>query len=303
MSIRTRSSFLLAMLFVAPLAWGQDVDLSAYRERFKSGLDRYEQNDIAGALSFWEPLYRDLGPDRGYRVGYNLARAYEVLGDATRSAERYDGFLHEVEGLRKSGKPIEEEVASDERQAKDHLENLARTRGRIHVSPATPPESVRIDDAEPRLAGFVAYVAPGSHDVVFAPGSGHEHRVHVSTSAGEMVDVAPPPLPVKPPPPPVVYRDELHHPFGAGWIVVSGVATLVAGALTTTAYLSATSLYTQSVPSPTATQRSEYAGAQTLAYASWAGPIVFGVLTVALIAWYAVGSKHVKVPVVTALAF
>ena len=53
----------------------EDPELLQWRERFKQCLDRYEANDVAGALSYWEPLFRDRGPTRGYRVCYNLARA------------------------------------------------------------------------------------------------------------------------------------------------------------------------------------------------------------------------------------
>ena len=78
-----RFRLIAALLLCASSALAQDddSDLAQYRERFKQGLDRYEANDVAGALSYWEPLYRDLGPARGYRIGYNLARAYEVFGD------------------------------------------------------------------------------------------------------------------------------------------------------------------------------------------------------------------------------
>jgi len=278
-------------------------DMAQYRERFKQGLDRYEANDVAGALSFWEPLYRDLGPVRGYRVGYNLARAYEVFDDATRAAERYESFLDEVKARRKDAKPIEEDVETDELKATARLGELGRTRARIHVAPTTPPESVRIDKSEPRLAGFVAYVAPGPHDVVFQPGSAEERTEHVDAQAGQIVEVVAP-HEVKAEPTRPVFRDTTKRPFSPAWLWIGGAATvLVGGGLTATAYANAIVLHDHSVPSPTPQEVSDYGGARTLAYVSWAAPATLAVLTVALVAWYVAGTKHVKVPVTAAFMF
>jgi hypothetical protein len=295
---------MLALAAPTVSAAPEESDLAGYHERFKQGLDRYEASDIAGALSFWEPLFRDLGPQKGYRVGYNLARAYEVLGDATRAAERYRSFLDELAQRRKDGWPVDDEVAGDEQKATAHLDELGRTRMRIQVVATNPPESVRIDQSEPRLAGFTAYVAPGPHDVVVAPGTPREHVEHVDAHAGQVVVVTPPLLEPKRTTP-LAYTTDTRRPFWAGWMWIAGGATLVAGGLTATAYANATVLYNHSLPKPTDQQRRDYSGAETLAYASWVAPITLAVVTVTLITWFALGTrtKHVRIPVSTALRF
>jgi hypothetical protein len=278
-----------------------DPAVAPYRERFKQGLDRYDANDVAGALSFWEPLYRDLGPTRGYRVGYNLARAYEVFGDATRAAERYHGFLDELKQRRTAGKPVDALVEIDEQKATERLDDLGRTRGRIHIAATTPPESVRIDQSEPRLAGFVAYVAPGPHAIVFQPGSAEERTEHVEVQLGELIEVVPKQQTA---PPPLKLRETTTHPFSSAWLWGGGVMTLViGGGLTATAYANAVVLHDRSLPTPTPKEVSDYNGARTLAYVSWAAPATFAVITVILVAWYAVGTKHAKMPMTTGFAF
>jgi hypothetical protein len=311
MSIRTlfnkegsRASLLAAfcIALLATSAFAQedgDADMAQYRERFKQGLDRYEANDVAGALSFWEPLYRDLGPTRGYRVGYNLARAYEVFGDATRAAERYKSFLDEVKARRKDGKTIDDLAASDEAKANARLDELTRTRGRIHVAPTSPPESVRIDQSEPRLAGFVAYVAPGAHDVVFAPGGPAQHVEHVSVQAGQLALVALPEKRVDIATP--AFHETTHHPFSPTVLWIAGIATVLGGGgVTGGAYANALVLHDHYASQPTGVlsnaQITDYDNARTFAYASWAVPAALVVTTAILLVWYASGSKHVREP-------
>ncbi|HSQ63262.1 MAG TPA: hypothetical protein VLM85_08600 [Polyangiaceae bacterium] len=289
---------------VTPARAQEETNLAGYRERFKQGLDHYEEGDVAGALSFWEPLYRDLGPARGYRVGYNLARAYEVVGDATRAAERYESFLVEVAARQKAGEELGPLVAHDATQARARLDELAKTRGRIRVAGAIPPVSVRIDGDEPRISGFVAYVAPGSHDVVFAPGTADERHERVDAQAGEVVDVAPPeppplrPLTIAPPREALpATKDRVVHPFGVGWLWAAGAATLLGGVFTAGAYANAVAIHDRYAPPypTTQTEVDAYDGARTLAYASWAVPAAFAVTTAVLVGWYLLGKKSVRV--------
>jgi hypothetical protein len=289
----------------APDADSQDDPaLAQYRERFKQGLDRYEASDVAGALSYWEPLYRDLGPSRGYRVGYNLARAYEVVGDMTRAAERYQTFLDEVKDRRASGKPVDDDVAADETKARARLDDIARTRARIRVPPTSPPESVRVDQSEPRLAGFVAYVAPGGHDVVFAPGTSHAHEEHVDVRAGQLLEIVAPKIDEPKPftsPRVTSWTDAVHRPFSPTWLWVAGIATIVGGGATAGAYANAIIVhdhYVSQPPSqgPTQAQVIDYENARTVAYASWAIPASFALVTTVLAVVYAARTHHVKVP-------
>ncbi len=306
---RTRfdRALVIAIAMSAPaVAFAQEgdaPDIAAYRERFKQGLDRYEANDVAGALSFWEPLYRDLGPARGYRVGYNLARAYEVFGDATRAAERYQSFLDEVKQRRRDSKPVDALVEIDEQKATERLDELRRTRGRIHVAPTTPPQSVRINQSEARLAGFVAYVAPGAHDIVFQPGSPSERTEHIDVQSGQVVEVSQTERATAETHP-VLFRETTKPPFSSTWLWIGGAATvLVGGGITATAYANAVVLHDRSAPSPTPKEVSDYDGARTLAYVSWAAPAALVVVTTILVVWYTLGTKHTKMPITTAFAF
>ena len=160
---------------------------------------------------------------------------------------------------------------------------------------------MRIDQTEPRLAGFVAYVAPGDHDVVFGPGSPSEHAMHVAVRAGQLVEIV---LPVAPPPPPITYRESITHPFAPGWLWGFGLATvLVGGGVTAFAYGNAIALHDRYGAKPTPSQISDYDTARALAYASWGLPAALAITTIALVVWYAAGAKHAKIPTIIGVRF
>ena len=66
---------LLALLLVftaAPLTRAADDDpMAPYRGRFQSGMERYKAGDAAGAVHWWEPIFTDVGIDKGYRVAFD----------------------------------------------------------------------------------------------------------------------------------------------------------------------------------------------------------------------------------------
>ncbi len=317
MSIRTRSelALCLAALMVALPALAQDAPLpqqdhteddpaiAAYRERFKMGLERYKAGDVAQAIQYWEPLYRDLGPQKGYRVAYDLARAYETFGDATRAAERFVVFVDETSARRSKGETIDELVEKEAEDATQRLESLKKNRARISVPATTPPSSVAVDATEPRLAGFVAYVVGGAHTVVFDPGSNDMQRKEVSVANGEEIQVTKdsPAAPPPPPPLPVVTRPETTHPFSPAWIFVAGGATLASGVIPYLTYSHANDLRDRFSPphAATASEQSDYSSARALAYGSWALPIALGLFTTALATVYFAKTKTVWVPVLT----
>lgn len=107
--------------------------MSAYRERFRMGLVRYQAGNVSEAIQFWEPVYRELGAARGWRLAFNLARAYELFGDATRAVERYESFLSQVAERRQRGEVIEELIQKEEDVARAKLAEMASTKGRIVV--------------------------------------------------------------------------------------------------------------------------------------------------------------------------
>src|SRR5882762_7447654 len=88
------AGFVLATrgVFAAPAVLPDD-PFAAYREQFKLGMDRYRAGALAEAIGFWEPIYRELGDEKGYRLAYDLGLAYQQLGDATHAAERLQAFL------------------------------------------------------------------------------------------------------------------------------------------------------------------------------------------------------------------
>jgi len=101
-----RAAFLSWMILHAHLALAAPVNddaLAEYRERFKQGMDRYNQGAAAEAIGYWQPIYRELGEQKGYRLAYNLGVAYAELGDATKAAEHLQAFVTEVDARRARG--------------------------------------------------------------------------------------------------------------------------------------------------------------------------------------------------------
>lgn len=240
-------AFALALL---PAVARSDGDAMApYRERFATGYEKYRGGAFGDALAYWEPIYRELGPEQGYRLSWNIARAYDALGEATRAAERYSAFLEVARRRRARGEALEEIVGREEAQAHARLDALGASHGRLKIAARTPPSSVQIDGGEPRLAGFVAYVAPGAHVVVFDPATKDTARRELTVQAGQEMEVAPPePVEVVPAPPPApallpprVVREvvRVERPFGAGWLFVAGAVTAAAVAVPIAGYVNA----------------------------------------------------------------
>jgi hypothetical protein len=181
-----------------PPAPAPDDSLASYRDRFKQGMDLYEHGAAAQAIATWEPIYRDLGEQRGYRVAYDLGVAYAALGDAPHAGERLQAFVSEVDARRGRGEALEAAVTKDESDARARLAGLVPILARIRVAPATPPSVVRVDAGDPRTTGFLAWVRPGPHAVVFDPGTRAERTIAIEVAAGAMVELVPPPPPAAP---------------------------------------------------------------------------------------------------------
>ncbi|MGH7330236.1 MAG: hypothetical protein ACREJX_17965, partial [Polyangiaceae bacterium] len=94
-----------------------DDPLDAYRERFKAGLEHYRAGEFGDAIRAWESIYRELGPSRGYRIAFDLARAYESARDISHAADAYLDFVDQVSTRRQSGDTIQPLVADEEKQA------------------------------------------------------------------------------------------------------------------------------------------------------------------------------------------
>jgi hypothetical protein len=211
-------------LAAPPPATTMDDPIAQFRERFKQGMDRYKAGAPAEAIGYWEPIYRELGEQKGYRLAYDLGIAYEELGDATRAADRLQSFLAEVDARRGRSETLAAIVAKEEGDARQRMADLVATKGRISVQAGTPPAAAQVDAGEPRLAGFVAWVTPGDHAVTFAPGTPQQETKSVTVHAGEKVDVTPSP-PAPPPPttaPPSLSRATARHATRGAPSVLAG---------------------------------------------------------------------------------
>jgi hypothetical protein len=298
MSIRILFRLVGVIAFVATTARADEMD--PYRERFKIGYEKYVAGAVGEALQYWEPIYRELGPQKGYRLSYNIARAYETLGDATRAAERYESFLDEAQARKDRGEALEEIVEKEIGEARTHHDGLVQSKGRIRVAPTTPAETVQIDSIEPRLAGFTAYVPPGHHTITFAPGTKDAERKEIDIAAGQLVEIAPPPQPESPSPVPKMEVRELRettHPYGIGWIVAAGSLTAASIVAPVIAYSVAQSQYNaidQAKDDIDLQTRkiNDYYAARTAAYVTLAIPLVLAATTAGLFAGYVFGAKE-----------
>src|SRR5262249_54177668 len=84
----------------------QDPTLDAQRVRFRAGMDKYRAGAFAEAIVIWEAIYRELGKEKGYRLAYNIARAYDHFGDTTRAAESYEAYLNETKARHEAGETL-----------------------------------------------------------------------------------------------------------------------------------------------------------------------------------------------------
>ena len=301
---------------VPPPQTSMDDPMEQFRERFKQGMDRYKAGAPAEAVGYWEPIYRELGEQRGYRLAYNLGVAYAELGDATRAAERLKSFLAEVDARRSRGDALAAIVTKEEADAQQRVAGLVASKGRIHVEAGSPPRAVQVDAGEPRLAGFVAWVTPGEHTVTFAPGSLDQETKTVTVQAGERVDVAasppapaatPAPTTIPPSPPsassiataPPLTRREIEHPFSSFVVLGAGAITVGVAVAAVPLHLHASSLYDQYAPqtSRTAADAQAFYDARTRAYVDTGAAIGLAAVTAGLAAWYFLGTSSREVTV------
>ena len=79
----------LAALSSSSRASADDDPMAPYRERFKAGMEHYKAGDLPTAISDWESIYREVGTEKGYRIAFDLARAYDKSGDLAHAGDRY----------------------------------------------------------------------------------------------------------------------------------------------------------------------------------------------------------------------
>ena len=274
--------------------------LDSLRERFREGMDKYKAGAFADAVVIWESIYRELGSDKGYRLAFDLGRAYEELGELIKAAEHYETYLDRVAARRREGETLEEKVAKQESVARERLEKLAAVKGRIQVPAAKQAVVVRVDNSSSRVSGFTVYVEPGPHVVTFGGGTDADVR-RVTVARGELLVVEPPaPAPPAPPAAPETqYATHLERPFSPVVLWIGGGVALVSVVIPIIAYANALSIKSDYEDPSTDGARlsSDYESARSNAYASIAIPAAFTAAVGGLALWYVLGTKEVRVPV------
>ncbi|MDB5217812.1 MAG: hypothetical protein JWO86_5739, partial [Myxococcaceae bacterium] len=251
-----------------PSASPPAAELDTLRERFREGMEKYKTGAFADAIVIWESIYRELGSDKGYRLAFDLARAYDALGDLIKAADHYESYLDNVTMRRKVGEVLEPNVERQEEVARDRLETIAGLKARIRVKAGLrQPVIVQVDNTPARVAGFTIYVEPGAHTVTFGSGESADVR-RLTVERGRIVDVEPPAEALSTTPPETRYETRTDHPFSPLVLWVSAgvaVASLVVPAITYAHALSVKSDYDSTSTSPTnkATLANDYESART----------------------------------------
>lgn len=270
-------------------------------------MDRYKSGAFADAIVIWESIYRELGPDTGYRLAFDLARAYDELGDAIRAADHYDTYLEKVRLRRESGETLEPNVARQEEIARERRDVIVSVKGRIQIRAAPRGTAVvRVDNAPPRVAPFMVYVEPGAHTVTVGAGRGAEVRT-VEVSRGERVIVDPheeaaPERAPAAPAAPLRLETRLERPFSPAVLWISGGAAVISLVMPVILYANALSTKSEYDDPKTASAdkarlASDYESARSNAYASIAIPALFTATLGALSLWYVLGTKDTRVPI------
>jgi hypothetical protein len=305
------SSFAALLLVLVPAAAGAQEEapaapaappdpLDALRGRFREGMEKYKARAFADAIVIWESIYRELGAEKGYRVAFDLGRAYDELGELIKAAEHYQTYLDRVAARRRDGESLEPNVQTQETIARDRLERIVHIYGAIHVAAGKRPVIVHVDNTPARVGAFTVYVEPGAHVVTFGSGSAADVR-NVTVRRGELLELEPR---EEQPAGAVLYETHVERPFspivlwvGAGVAVLSFVVPI----LTYSNALSIKSDY-DTAPSREEAQRrqGEYESARSNAYASIAVPAVLTAALGGMAVWYVLGSKETRIPLTPA---
>lgn len=249
---------------------------------FKRGLDQYSHANYTGAVATWENLLGSLGEERGYKILHNLGLAYEKLGDVTRAVERHTAFVKHVEqNPALDTGPLHARVED----SRAHLKKLRSTHGAIEVKAPTGSMIVmtKVGTAEPRAAGYVVWLDPGTHSVELYVGTDQSRVVTVEVKADQTIPVevsAPTPVVVAPPPPPP--RPPEHHT--SPWVFVGAGVTVASLALPITLFVVANGKRDDATVFGTgqreyATAQSSFESARTAYLISWLLPVALGAAT------------------------
>jgi hypothetical protein len=238
--------------------------MAPYRERFQSGMVHYKAGDYAGAVAWWEPIVTALGDEKGYRVAFDVARAYDKLGDPAHARARYEAFVRVVEAKRGRGESIDEVVEKEEGEARAALGPPSST------APAEAPAPV-----------------PPVPPVATAPPA-----LPAPAPPGPAAAATPAPAPS----PALAPRSE--PPFSPWLLVAGGALTAGAGLVCGVEYASALGKKSDfdaasGQPASQTAIRSSYDGVRSVAYVSLGATVGLAAITGGLAAWYlAAGGKE-----------
>jgi hypothetical protein len=275
------------------------------RAAFESGLSEFRRGNYVAAIETWETLLATLGEERAYKVLYNLALAYQDVGDITKAIAHYAAFEARV-ASRPDASPDLLERAADARSRREELE---RSYGAIHVHAPRRGGIVltRLGAAEPRPAGYVVWLSPGPHALELFVGTENAETITVDVERGttQEIDATPPepphPAPTPPPTPapqptaPLQVPADLVHPARADrspptWLWVGVGATVLSAAAPVGLYVVAQGK--RDAADAFGPGNSAYAGAlasyndwRTAYYVSYALPAALGLATVLYAVW------------------
>lgn len=264
----------------------------------KTGLDEYGRGNYVAAIATWESLLATIGEERGYKVLYNLGLSYQQIGDVTHAIERYRSFVKQV-----AVRPYaDRDLVHRSEDAAKRISDLESSHGAVFVKPPARGGVVltRVGTAEPRAAGYVVWLAPGTHSVELFVGTRHAKTVRVEIVRGATVpiDTTPPAEPLAPAGPSPAAREGSGS--GAGgqasstasggssgrttWLVVGSVVTAASFALPLGLLAVAGGKKDDAEALGTghtgyADARSSYESARTAYYVSYALPAALGLTT------------------------
>jgi hypothetical protein len=285
-----------------PPTANEDPAVVKLREKFREGFEKYRAGQYGEAILVWGPIYHELGPAKGYRLAFNLARAYDQIHDEPRAADHYEAYLDEVEARVATGEALERVVLKQRDEANERMTELRAKLARLRFR--GEQVLVTVDAGEVRVARGVSYVAPGKHAIVWRPATADQTRVEIAAAAGALLELEAPPLPEKPPPvsptppPPVRWETRVEHPFPKSVLYIGAGVTALSFILPAALYAKALDTRdTYEAGQKTADAQNDYSSQKTAAYASWAIPALIGSATVALAIYWYLGEKTVRTPV------
>ncbi len=268
---------------------------SEHETALKSGLEHYAKGNYVTAIATWESLLATIGEQRGFKVLYNLGLAYQQIGDVTHAIERYRAFIKQV-----SEKPYADaDLTGRADDARQRVKELEATHGSVLVKPPARGGVVltRVGTAEPRAAGYVVYLAPGTHTVEVFVGTARAKEVRIEVTRGEQVEVdtTPPEEPAPPPPPAPIAPASSGWSPRTTWLVAGSAVTAVSFALPLGLLAVANGKKSDAEAlgeghSGYAAAKSSYDSAKTAYGVSYALPAALGVTT--LIVWLAWKNDH-----------